>query len=184
MIVLVGESGSGKTTIREKLVLSPNFTKAISCTTRPKRDQEIEGEDYLFLTKEDFKNKIKNNYFVEYAEYNENYYGLPLNQIQECKVAIVEPQGVEALTKQFGKNLVVFYLQSSEEIRKNRMLMRGDSLEKVEQRINLDKERFQNIEIFVDRKINTEKDSVEEIVKKIKLMYPILLMSKSHNIEE
>ena len=45
MIVLVGESGSGKTTIREKLVSMPIFTKAISCTTRPKREQEIEGED-------------------------------------------------------------------------------------------------------------------------------------------
>ena len=180
MIVLVGESGSGKTTIREKLVLSPNFTKAISCTTREKRDHEIEGDDYCFLTKEDFQKKINNDYFLEYAEYNENYYGVPINQIQEYKVAVVEPQGVEQLTKKFGQEIVVFYLQASEDIRKNRMLIRGDSLEKIEQRLRLDKIRFQDIERFVDRKVNTENNSIEEIAEIIRITYPVLLMSKSN----
>ena len=184
MIVLVGESGSGKTTIREKLVSMPIFTKAISCTTRSRREQEIEGEDYCFLATEDFQNKIINNYFVEYAEYNMNYYGLPSNQIQENKVAIVEPQGVEALTQKFGKDIVVFYLQSSEKTRKNRMLKRGDSLDKIEQRLILDRERFRNIEEFVDRKINTEEDSIEEIVDKIRIIYPVVLMLKSNKTEE
>lgn len=184
MIVLVGESGSGKTTIREEIVRTPEYTKAISCTTRPKRKQETEGEDYLFLTKEDFRNKIDDNYFAEYAEYNENYYGLPSDQIQEYKVTIVEPQGVEALTQKFGKDMVVFYLQSSESTRRNRMIMRGDKLEIVEQRLKLDKERFQNIETFVDRKVNTENNSVEEIAEIIKITYPVLLMSKSNRTEE
>ena len=184
MIVLVGESGSGKTTIREKLVSMTIFTKAISCTTRSKRKQEIEGEDYCFLTMEDFQNKISNQYFVEYAEYNMNFYGLPSNQIQENKVAIVEPQGVEALTQKFGEHIVVFYLQSSEEIRKNRMLKRGDSLDKIEQRLILDQTRFQDIEKFVDRKVNTENNSIEEIAEIIKITYPVLLMSKSNRTEE
>ena len=184
MIVLVGESGSGKTTIRDKLVLMPIFTKAISCTTRSKREHETEGDDYCFFTKEDFENKIDNGYFIEYAEYNKNYYGLPSNQIQENKVAIVEPQGVEALIQKFGEDIVIFYLQSSEETRKNRMLKRGDSLDKIEQRLILDRERFRNIEEFVDRKINTEEDSIEEIVDKIRIIYPVVLMLKSNRTEE
>jgi guanylate kinase len=184
MIVLVGESGSGKTTIRDKIVSSSNFTKAISCTTRNKREHEIEGDDYCFLTKEDFQDKINNDYFLEYAEYNENYYGVPINQIQEYKVAVVEPQGVEQLTKKFGQQIVVFYLQASENTRRNRMLMRGDSLEKIEQRITLDKERFRNIKDYIDRKINTEEDSIEEIVDKIRIAYPVLLLSKSNRTEE
>jgi len=113
-----------------------------------------------------------------------NYYGLPSNQIQENKVAIVEPQGVEALTQKFEKDIAVFYLQSSEETRKNRMLKRGDSLDKIEQRLILDRERFRNIEEFVDRKINTEEDSIEEIVDKIRIIYPVVLMLKSNRTEE
>ena len=64
------------------------------------------------------------------------------------------------------------------------MLKRGDSLDKIEQRLILDRERFRNIEEFVDRKINTEEDSIEEIVDKIRIIYPVVLMLKSNRTEE
>jgi hypothetical protein len=64
------------------------------------------------------------------------------------------------------------------------MLIRGDSLEKVEKRLILDKERFQNIETFVDRKVNTENSSIEVITEIIRVTYPVLLMSKSNRTEE
>lgn len=171
MIVLVGESGSGKTTIREELVKYPKYTKAISCTTRLKRMQEVEGEDYQFLTIEDFERKTKDTYFAEYAEYNGCYYGLPLNQIAKNKVTIVEPVGVENLKHQFGRKIVIFYLKASENTRRTRMIERGDSLEVIEKRLLLDRERFSDIKGLVDFTIDTENKTVKEIIFQIRILY-------------
>ncbi len=83
-IIFSAPSGSGKTTIVRHLLNNCDFLEfSISATTRPKRtDREINGKDYYFISQEEFKNKIKNNEFIEWEEvYDGNYYGTLKSEI-------------------------------------------------------------------------------------------------------
>lgn len=77
MVVFTAPSGAGKTTlVRHLLTKWQVFDFSVSATTRSKRVHEIEGRDYYFITVDEFKNKIKNNEFIEWEEVYENqFYG-------------------------------------------------------------------------------------------------------------
>ena len=89
LIIIAAPSGSGKTTIVKKLLSSNelNLGFSISTTTRIKRDNEIGGKDYHFVSVSDFKEKIQNNDFIEWEEvYNNVYYGTTKSEIQRLNV--------------------------------------------------------------------------------------------------
>ena len=85
LIVLSGPSGVGKGTVRKALFESEghNFTYSISMTTRQPRNGEIDGEDYYFVTREEFEKRIKEGKFLEYAEFVGNYYGTPIDKVEQ-----------------------------------------------------------------------------------------------------
>ena len=84
ILVFSAASGAGKTTVlnhlREKM---PRLVYSISATTRQPRSHEKNGVHYFFMTIEEFKNKIKNNKFAEWAEVHGNYYGTPKKFIDD-----------------------------------------------------------------------------------------------------
>ncbi|MFV0566914.1 MAG: guanylate kinase [Flavobacteriaceae bacterium] len=85
LIVFSAPSGSGKTTIVRHLLTdeSLNLEFSISATSREKRGAEINGKDYYFLSLEDFKNKIKNEEFLEWEEvYRDNFYGTLKTEVE------------------------------------------------------------------------------------------------------
>jgi len=75
LFVLSAPSGAGKTTLTTALRQKPDFVYAVSCTTRAPRRGEIEGEDYFFLTEEDFQARIEADAFLEHAEVHGRHYG-------------------------------------------------------------------------------------------------------------
>ena len=75
LIIISGPSGSGKSTVTKIVKDKLNIPLSISATTRSPRDGEIDGKDYFFLSEEEFKNKIANDEFYEYANVHGNYYG-------------------------------------------------------------------------------------------------------------
>jgi len=77
LIIITAPSGSGKTSISKYLLnQNLNLVFSVSATTRPKRENEIDGKDYYFLSKQDFKNKIEEGQFLEWQEvYKDIYYG-------------------------------------------------------------------------------------------------------------
>ena len=76
MIVVSAPSGCGKSTLCDRLVDEfPKITYSISCTTRDPRGEEKDGEAYYFLSKKEFKERIKHTEFLEYAKVHGNYYG-------------------------------------------------------------------------------------------------------------
>jgi guanylate kinase len=76
LIIFSGPSGSGKSTIAKEIIARhKHFSLSVSSTTRAKREQEIEGKDKLFISKEEFLSKISQNAFFEYVEVFGNYYG-------------------------------------------------------------------------------------------------------------
>ncbi len=142
LIVVSGPSGAGKDSVcnlvKEK---NNNMWISISCTSREKRKGEEDGINYFYLTKEEFENKIKNNDFLEYAIYNNNYYGTPLYKIEENLnkgidvVLVIEVQGALKVKKIYPDAIFLFILPPSMEELKNRLIKRGtESTEKILER--------------------------------------------------
>lgn len=92
LIVLSGPSGVGKGTVREAVFKDPetSFDYSISMTTRLPREGEQDGVDYYFRSREVFEQAIKDGKMLEYAEYVGNYYGTPLEYVEEKLAAGVD----------------------------------------------------------------------------------------------
>jgi guanylate kinase len=75
LFVVSAPSGAGKTTLCDALRQTPDFVYSVSCTTRAPRAGELDGEDYHFLTEEDFLQRVAAQEFLEYAKVHEHYYG-------------------------------------------------------------------------------------------------------------
>ena len=75
MFVVSAPSGAGKTTLCDALRQTPDFVYSVSCTTRPPRAGEIEGDDYYFISEPEFLARVQEGEFLEYAQVHEHYYG-------------------------------------------------------------------------------------------------------------
>lgn len=131
LIVISGPSGAGKDTVVNKLKeINDNIWVSISCTSRLPRGQEENGKDYFFLTKEEFEEKINNNEFLEYAVYNDNYYGTPLYKINEKLnegvdvILVIEVQGALYVKQHVKDAIFIFIMPPSMEELKNRLVNR------------------------------------------------------------
>ncbi len=84
MIVVSGPSGAGKSTlIRAAREAIPELAYSVSATTRKPREGEVDGRDYVFLSREEFEKWIKEGRFLEWAEYSGNLYGTPEEKVEE-----------------------------------------------------------------------------------------------------
>ena len=131
-----GPSGSGKTSIVKHLLAKYSFMQfSVSCTTRPKRASETEGEDYYFVTPDAFRKKIANDEFIEWEEvYKDKYYGTLKSEISRIEQAgksvifDVDVEGGIAIKKYFSKNLLaVMVMPPSVEELRNRLIARKEA---------------------------------------------------------
>ena len=83
LIIVSGPSGSGKSTVTKIIKDRLNIPLSISATTRKPREGEVEGIDYYFLSEDEFKRKISNDEFYEYANVHGNYYGTLKKTVEE-----------------------------------------------------------------------------------------------------
>src|SRR5947207_12447406 len=83
LFVLSAPSGAGKTTLVDALRKTAEFVYSVSCTTRPARAAEAEGQDYQFLTEPDFATRMKAGEFLEPAQVHGHHYGTLLRPIVE-----------------------------------------------------------------------------------------------------
>jgi guanylate kinase len=87
MVVISGPSGSGKSTICRKLLEDPRVVFSVSATTRKKREGEVDGRDYVFLSREDFRRHVEHGDFIEHAEVYGNMYGTLREPMQRALAA-------------------------------------------------------------------------------------------------
>lgn len=172
MIVLAGASASGKTEVAKMLFKKYGIVKAITTTTRDMRVGEINGKDYFFVDKNTFQAMIKDNKFVEFTHYNGNLYGSTKDQISRNKCVVVDPVGLKAYIDLHDKNIVTFFLNSTEQTRKQRMISRGDQFDKIDSRLIHDREAFKKENIPpVDYFIDSETQNVEQVADYIFEIY-------------
>ena len=117
LIVLSSPSGAGKTTLSKLLSKQNNYYISVSHTTRKPRINEIDTQDYHFVSEEEFKSLIKNNEFLEYAKVFNNYYGTVkssvINNLDKGRKLIfdIDWQGTEQIKeKKLQYKLVTFFI--------------------------------------------------------------------------
>lgn len=140
LIVVSGPSGAGKSTlIRAALAAVPELGYSVSATTREPREGEVDGRDYIFLSREEFERWIEAGKFLEWAEYSGNLYGTPEAKVEEfladgrSVILEIELQGARLVReKRPDAEMVFVRAPSLEETRKRlegRKTETGDAVE-------------------------------------------------------
>ena len=136
LIILTGPSGVGKgTVVKEILGKDKNIWLSISATTREPRDGEKDGANYYFLKQEKFKEMIKQNLFLEWAQFAGNYYGTPLSSVNEkikkgfTVLLEIEVEGARQIKNKFPDSLSIFLLPPDKEELERRIRNRGTEKE-------------------------------------------------------
>ncbi|MCK5945902.1 MAG: guanylate kinase [Mycoplasmataceae bacterium] len=175
IVVFSGPSGVGKATIEKILFANKDLKLRLSCsaTTRKRREGEVEGEHYYFISKEEFNNKIRNNEFVEWNEHFSNKYGTLKTELTRIKnngetpFIEVEPVGAKNIFDQFEEpDVGSFFISppSLEEL-KERIISRGsETTEQIDERMERVKSELGYIDLFDYNIVN---DSVEEAARKV-----------------
>lgn len=168
MLVISGASASGKTKIAHIIAKKHGLSRVITVTTRNKRVGEVDGVDYFFVTKDEFKQLIEEDKLVEYTLYNNNYYGSRKDQIANDRILVIEANGLKSYIALNDPSIVTFALIADAHIRKERMIARGDNIKDIEARLNNDKKVFSKENLKgVDYFINNGECDIECIAEDI-----------------
>lgn len=172
MLILCGASASGKTVTALNLQKRYGLVKAITTTTRPKRDGEVDGVDYFFIDKEEFQKRLEQGRFVESSLYNGNYYGCGKDQVDDNKVIVLDPNGLHAFQALNDPHVITVLLVCDPSTRKDRMITRGDKEEKIVERLQNDKEDFSLDKVKgVHLTIETQNKNIDQVADEIYSFY-------------
>ena len=138
LCVVSAPSGAGKTSLIKKIMsLNPNISVCTSETTRKPRKGEIDGVDYIFVSKDDFSHKMKNEQYLEHAEVHGNYYGTLVDSVVKLieknilVILEIDYQGAEIIKEKLPLSRNIFVLPPSLSELEKRLRERGTDSEKV-----------------------------------------------------
>ena len=146
LFVISAPSGTGKTSLIRKVLLEKLASKTklgVSCTTRERRANEEGGVAYFFLTEQEFKKRIQDDAFLEYAEVFGNLYGTPKDWVVSTisngfdVILELDVQGALQVKNSYPDAITIFIIPTSYEDLRNRLVKRGqDSEETIEKRLS------------------------------------------------
>lgn len=154
LFCVLGETCSDKNTIIAKVCQqNPEYQEVCSYTTRPKRQNEVDGIDHYFLTQDEFtslryeqRENVLSYTKIASEEYENGYeYMTLLNELEKKNIYTIDPRGLEYLKTHFSEKLdiVTIYIFAPYEQRKNRALtIRKDTLENFENRVKAEHKQF------------------------------------------
>ena len=176
LFVISSPSGGGKTSLINKLFedsRSANFEKSISDTSRQKRQGDLEGKDYYFLSEKDFKDKIKKKEYVEYATVFGNFYGTSKEEIKKKYnnsnlILELDWQGAYAVKELFDNAKLIFLVPPSLDDLKQRLIKRNlDSSQEIENRLSEAKKEISKSEMYDYLVLNDDFDKAFEDLSQI-----------------
>ena len=172
LFVISGSSGVGKgTVIKEFLNKHPEFRLSISCTTRGKREGEVHGVNYFFLSPNEFKECISNDEFLEWAEFSGNHYGTKKAFVEDCLnngenlILEIDTKGALNVKKIMPEAELIFIAPPSVEELEARLRGRHTETEEaIQKRLASIKLEIENSKQFDYKVVN---DTVENAVKEL-----------------
>lgn len=176
LIIISGPSGVGKKTILDEIMQdkSLNLHMSISMTTRLPRNNEQEGKDYFFTNVDHFKDLIAKNNFLEYAIYNNNYYGTPKSFVCDqlaCGNNVlleIETVGVKKLSTFNLPMTKIFIAPPSIDTLKERLIKRNtESMDVINQRLAKAQEELKLMKMYDYTVVNDELTSCIEQIRSL-----------------
>ena len=178
VFIISAPSGSGKTTLVSRLLASvPGLMFSISYTTRKPRGGEVEGQNYHFVSRDEFQAMIARDEFLEWAEvFGADYYGTHRGILERAQaqgqdlVLDIDVQGARQLKCKIPEAVSVFILAPSRQILEQRLRARGDiQAEVIEKRLRKAAEEIRNYDqydyVLVNRDLDKSVDTLAAIVK-------------------
>ncbi len=136
LVCISGPSGVGKSTICQRLTERMEAFLSVSATTRPRRENEVDGKHYLFISKEEFERRLERGGFLEYARvYGGQYYGTPaepvIEALQAGRVVIleIEIEGTIQVVRRFPDAVTIYVLAPSADDQQRRLVGRHEDTE-------------------------------------------------------
>ncbi|MFA6391691.1 MAG: guanylate kinase [Patescibacteria group bacterium] len=173
LFIISGPSGAGEDSVIEGLRSHFDIERVITTTTREKRKGESKGNPYYFVSKNDFKSKIKKGNFIEYAEaYNGNYYGTTNDEIERVrnsgKIGIwkIEYKGVQIVKKKLPDVKSIYIAPPDLKTLENRIKKRSKvDASYVEERMKYTKQWLKYEKIYDYKVVNQEGKLDQTIVE-------------------
>ena len=173
-IIISGPSGVGKGTICNVLLNELNAWFSVSMTTRGIREGEVDGVNYYFITKEEFKKRIEEGKLLEYNVYNDNYYGTPKDKVLEKMeegtnvILEIDVNGARNIKNIFPDALLIYIAPPSVEVLKERLIERGtEDLETIENRLRIAENELKQINFYDYVVVNDNLDKAINDVRNI-----------------
>ena len=184
LVILSAPSGCGKDTVFQELRKVRNdVVESVSATTRAPRDGEEEGINYYFKSESDFQLMVVNDELLEYAKYNNCYYGTPITGVEkainEGKVCflIIDVQGAQRIMSQRPDSISIFLLPPSLEILRSRLENRCTNDEDdINRRMAIAEKEIHMASSYKYRVVN---DDLNECVEKINEIINVELLTKN-----
>ena len=171
LFVVSGPSGAGKDTLVDALrKRMPRLRYSVSATTRDPRPGEAEGEDYFFLTREEFERRMAADGFLESREYNDHLYGTPRDFVERTLTEgydlIMKPEvnGALAIKRAFPEAVLIFLAPDKfSHLRARLLARRTETIEEITRRLAIAHQEFQYVRNFDYIVINEESRSDEAV---------------------
>lgn len=174
LFVISGPSGTGKGTVCEALLKTEELFLSVSATTRDMRAGEQDGVTYYFISEEDFKDRIINEQMLEWAIYNDCYYGTPKDRVEamldEGKDVIleIEAQGALKVKEMLPETVLIFIVPPSMAELKRRLVSRGRETEaQIKKRLDAAKWEFEQAFKYNYVVVNDDLDECVDQVRHI-----------------
>ena len=140
-IIIVGKAASGKDHLRKRFE-EKGFKYAVSYTTRPPREGEVDGKDYFFISEEEGANLNSKGFFYESVEFNGWLYGTSEYQFYTDDLFIMTPKGISLIKPEDRKNSFIIYTDIDMSIRRTRLVNRNMPGDTMDRRIMADELDF------------------------------------------
>jgi len=177
VFIISAPSGSGKSTLVERLFARvPGLMFSVSYTTRPPRGNEVDGENYHFISRAEFERSIAADEFLEHADVFGNYYGTHQGILDRARekgadlVLDIDVQGARQLKSKIPEAVTIFILAPSREILEKRLRDRSEDADAViERRLRTAAEEIRNYSaydyVLINDRIAESEETLASIVR-------------------